>query len=197
MAPTSRSAVRRRCGAGGDLAAPAEPDAALRAAAHPVRRRRGRRPSASPSVIGATRLETTTSRDTVRPLPADSGWMPAPCAACAAGRDRGRDAPPVRSGEPSSMMRPRSITMMRSKLRSVDSRCAMAITVRPRISRSSADWIASSDSRCPARWSPRPAAGSARPSAARGQSRGAGAGRRTASRRGRRRWWRSLRAAPR
>ena len=48
-------------------------------------------------------------------------------------------------GEPSSMTLPELITMIRSKFCSVDNRCAIAITGRPTISRSSACWIASSD----------------------------------------------------
>ena len=48
-------------------------------------------------------------------------------------------------GEPSSMTLPELITMIRSKFCSVDRRCAIATTVRPTISRSSACWIASSD----------------------------------------------------
>ena len=47
---------------------------------------------------------------------------------------------------PSSTMRPRSSTTSRSMLRSVDSRCAIAMTVRPSISSASCSWIAASTS---------------------------------------------------
>src|SRR5436853_358918 len=58
--------------------------------------------------------------------------------------------PPVRAASaawlPCSTMRPRSNTRMRSRLRTVDSRCAITIEVRPFISRSIACWISASDS---------------------------------------------------
>ena len=65
-------------------------------------------------------------------------------AARAAGK-RLRDAPARRAGRPERPCRAASTTM-RSKLRTVESRCAMAMTVRPCIRRPNASRIASSDS---------------------------------------------------
>src|SRR5206468_1202777 len=50
------------------------------------------------------------------------------------------------SGGPSSTMRPPCSTTMRSNVRTVERRCAIAITVRPRTRRASASRMASSDS---------------------------------------------------
>ena len=70
---------------------------------------------------------------------------PAPAARTGGGRCRRRRGPAA-SCVPSSTIRPLSNTSRRSSARTVDSRWAMTIVVRPTISRSIACWISTSDS---------------------------------------------------
>jgi ATP-dependent exoDNAse (exonuclease V) beta subunit len=140
-------------------------------------------PASSPTSKAAARMRACRSIST---MPAASGWCwPTPtcrgsrptAAATAAHRGRPRQQ---FSCVPSSTMRPASITTSRSIAAMVDSRCAMAITVLPCISRYRAFPGSPPRPRSPAPRSPRPAPGSARSSAARGRWRCAGAGRPTA-----------------